>query len=268
MNVVALSVFAVAAVVAAPTPPPTPVFPDSYHLVQVSFCASESLYCPPEFVNSTIASHSYYDFSSAHMGALDSNDINVPAVVYAQDKTLITAVNATHLRTQLFYRAVGSAEMGCLFADVAATFPPPNSLVNGTYLGQETFNGALCNVWQGAPGSEVYFTSVTTGQFVGGRTSHVPVTPCLQRPQRLLPAVGRGQQHPSRPSWTTAPSSAQGSPPHTISISGVHAMTTHVNQASGSGVLVRVPSNHALASTHMWLAARVGWCKGLSAWGG
>jgi hypothetical protein len=80
---------------------------------------------------------------SAHMGALDSNDINVPAVVYAQDKTLITAVNATHLRTQLFYRAVGSAEVGCLFADVAAAFPPPNSLVNGTYLGQ--VRGALPN---------------------------------------------------------------------------------------------------------------------------
>lgn len=31
--------------IAAPTPPP-PVYPVSYHTVQVSYCARESAYCP------------------------------------------------------------------------------------------------------------------------------------------------------------------------------------------------------------------------------
>ena len=42
--------------------PPFPLFPVSYHTVQVSYCATVSLYCPKEWLNSTIASHSYFDY--------------------------------------------------------------------------------------------------------------------------------------------------------------------------------------------------------------
>ena len=95
---------------------------------------------------------------SGRMAALDSNDINIPAVVYAADKTLIFAVNATHLRTELYYRTVASAETGCFYEDSPGTIPAPDILSTGSYLGQVarvdsgsvTVCGWLCLTFDGA----------------------------------------------------------------------------------------------------------------------
>lgn len=58
---------------------------------------------PQGWVNSTISSHSYYSYTAGKMAALDANDINIPVVTYATDKTVITQLNATHLLTRIFY---------------------------------------------------------------------------------------------------------------------------------------------------------------------
>jgi hypothetical protein len=93
------------------------------------------------------------------MAALDSNDINIPVVQYASDKTLITVLNATHLRTQLFYRPVDGVSTGCIYGDTPAVFPAPDQLVNGSYLGQVCVWVCVCLVLTAAsqPVATCYF---------------------------------------------------------------------------------------------------------------
>lgn len=104
----------------------------------------------------------------------DSNDINVPAVTYASDKTLITSVNGTHLLTRIYYRTVDESSVGCISNLIPGVVPPPDMFSTATYLGRMSWDNQMCDAWQmsGAAGvGMVYYVSVATGGFVGFRTS-------------------------------------------------------------------------------------------------
>ena len=99
----------------------------------------------------------------------DSNDVNIPVVQYANDKTLITVVNGTHLLTRIYYTSADLASSGCVSNTVPGAFPPANPFTPSSYMGRVMWNNVECDAW--ADGPEVFFVDVSKGAFVGGRTS-------------------------------------------------------------------------------------------------
>jgi len=152
--------------------PQPPAFPDSYHTIQITKCLTESLFCPKGFVNTSIASHSYYDYKRKTMAAIDGYDINIPTAAYTFDQTLVYEVEDGVLRTEIYYTVPGSSQVKCFYSDLAGAFPSPYTLLNATYKGTIEWNNVDCYHWQtGLEGGFVsYFVSQKDNTFIGGST--------------------------------------------------------------------------------------------------
>ncbi len=125
-----------------------PSFPASYHMIQLSRCISESVFCPAGFVNETGASQSYYDGPNQRAAAQDTYNLNEDAVKYATDQTFVSAFNASHLETRLYFLTPGDSTVQCFSTLFAGALPSNDPLADAKYVGTEMFDGVLANKFQ------------------------------------------------------------------------------------------------------------------------
>lgn len=188
---VAMMVSSLAAATTAATAagPPRPTFPVSYATMQISECMRESAYCPAGFVNSTIASISYYDWNARKMAAGDVYNLNY-AGAYIADQTFVDVYNATHLVTDLYLWMRNSASIVCARYITPGQFISPDPLATATYVGIEQFRGQPCFKFA-TPSYYWYVSQSSTPSIVGGFTADMSQTSFFvdMRAQRLDPKV-------------------------------------------------------------------------------